>query len=299
MRLHTLSITTLLLLAPALGAQEGIPTDAEASKLVAEGRLEEAAAAFAQRKDADENDARAHFMWAYCLHGAGDLDTAHDAHIAAARFPEYTTLALYNHACVHALKGEKDAAFTALEEAMAAGFDNVDQLETDNDMDNLRGDGRFQAVILRLSGASDAELKTLPPARRFDFYLGDWSMRNGDVVERNLEVVSAFDGKGLSVTAREASDNSISAQSMFLYDEGKGLWRQIWMSKDGMVVVLEGGMEEGTMVLNQISQDGKRTSGSRSVFSNISSDGFQYEWQQSSDGGATWETLATRIFTRS
>lgn len=307
--LHSLT-AVLFLLAPGLCAQEVVPTAEEANALVQAGQFQEAASAWKKRADADESDGRAHFMWAYSLHGAGDLDAAHDAHIDAARFPQFTTLSLYNHACVHALRNEKDAAFKALDEALAVGFNRVEQLRTDTDMDNLREDDRFKAILNTLVSAQEAsaptapaepkpiDLANLPATDHFNFYLGNWDMSDGAELKSQLDVKAAFDGSGLSVTSTDAKDGSVAAQSLFLFDEAKGLWRQIWMAKSGMVVVLEGGLAGSAMILEQVSQDGEPVSGARSVFSNITSNGFTYEWQESSDG-EHWETLATRLFTRS
>jgi tetratricopeptide (TPR) repeat protein len=297
MRTRLLTLFTSLLLALPAVAQERVPSAEDAQALVTAGRFEQAVDAWKKRADADATDGRAHFMYAYCVHMTGDLDAAHDAHLAAARFEQFTQTALYNHACVHALRNEKDVALRSLREAIEAGFDNAEQLRTDGDLENLRDDGRFASLMLELEGTAPTRLASLPPARRFDFYVGDWSMRNGDTIERHLSVESAFDGNGLRV-ASTSPDGRTTANSIFLFDEDDGLWRQVWMNRDGMVVVLEGGLEGDAMVLRQALMDGEPKRNARSVFKNVGANGFTYEWQETRDGGASWETLATRTFTR-
>ena len=290
-------LATLLLAAPVATAQDAVPSEEAAQALINAGRFDEAVDAWKKRADADEDDARAHFMYAYSLHMTGDLDAAHDAHLKAARYAQFATTALYNHACVHALRNEKDAALRSLREAIEAGFDNAEQLKSDGDLENIRNDGRFASILLELEGASPTKLGPLPPARRFDFYLGDWTMRNGETVERHLTVESAFDGNGARVSST-SPDGTTRANSLFLYDENDGLWRQVWMNRDGMVVVLEGGLEGDAMILRQAFVDGEEKRNARSVFKDIGANGFTYEWQETQDGGASWETLATRTFTR-
>jgi hypothetical protein len=53
---------------------------------------------------------------------------------------------LYSVACCHALAGERDAAFAALDEAVAAGWKDVAHMEKDEDLSALRGDPRWKVV---------------------------------------------------------------------------------------------------------------------------------------------------------
>ena len=302
--------------APSL-AQEDVPTAQEAGALTGQGRFAEAAVLWGKRSEADPSDGQASFQTAYNLHMSGDLDAAHDAHLRAARFPQFNATALYNHACVHALRDEKDAAFAALAEARQAGFGNLQQVRTDSDLDNLRGDARFAAFVRDLqpsAGAADAaapvrldgrgapapapNLAALPAARRFDFYLGDWDLTLNGEVERRISTARAFDGNGLLVTSRDAQAGEINAHSFYLYVEEAELWRQVWLASDGTHVVLEGGLDGDAMILNAVSENGAPKSNARSVFKDIDADSFTYEWQETEDAGKTWNVRAARRFER-
>ncbi|MFO0984013.1 MAG: hypothetical protein U1E76_20220 [Planctomycetota bacterium] len=64
----------------------------------------------------------------------------------------------YNLACSHALLGQIDAAFAALERAIANGYQDCEHLEHDRDLGALRGDPRYQALCARLrSNPADSE----------------------------------------------------------------------------------------------------------------------------------------------
>ncbi len=54
---------------------------------------------------------------------------------------------MYNIACAHALLGERDAAFAALERALAMGFLDLELLRTDGNLAALRGDPRFARLV--------------------------------------------------------------------------------------------------------------------------------------------------------
>jgi len=53
----------------------------------------------------------------------------------------------YNVACLYALEGQKARAIDCLEEAVGAGFANMEWVEKDPDLDSLRDDPRFQALM--------------------------------------------------------------------------------------------------------------------------------------------------------
>ena len=123
------------------------PAMAEASILLEGKRYDEAAEKLAAIAAARPDHAKAVQLHGYALHAAGRLDEALVVHMRAAEFPETASVASYNIACVHALKGDKEAAFAALDRAIATGFHRPEHLEKDPDLDSLRGDARFSALM--------------------------------------------------------------------------------------------------------------------------------------------------------
>lgn len=281
---------------PAPPKQEKVPTKQEAGALVQAGDFKAAAKAWGLIAAANPTDGQAIFMHGYALHGAGDLKAAHDRHLEAAEFPNFRPIALYNHACVHALWNEPDAAFVSLKEAMDAGFDNLMQLQTDSDMDSLREDARFKAILVKLS--PKPILKDLAPERRFDFYVGEWEMRRDETVESLVSVVSAFGGRGLRVSIQDPADGRETANALYVYDSGRGQWKQTWMSADGQTITMVGGLEGGAMALRVESDSKGDALNGRSVFRAIEKDSFTYAWETTEDNGKTWSTVAERSFTR-
>ena len=53
----------------------------------------------------------------------------------------------YNLACSYSLLSEPDSALLALEKAFLLGYDDLEQLQTDSDLDNIRKDRRFQHLL--------------------------------------------------------------------------------------------------------------------------------------------------------
>jgi adenylate cyclase len=59
-------------------------------------------------------------------------------------------LLLYNVACAYSLAGAVDSALAALEASAAAGMRDTDWMEQDSDLDAVRSDPRFAALVDRL-----------------------------------------------------------------------------------------------------------------------------------------------------
>jgi hypothetical protein len=84
-------------------------------------------------------------------------------------------LSQYAIAEAHALRGNSDASFRALDEALKAGYALPDQLSADADLASLRNDPRF-AKILNQTRRAQAPCKFGPEFRQFDFWIGEWSV---------------------------------------------------------------------------------------------------------------------------
>lgn len=152
MRYAAHSLALCMFLCPTLTAQEKekAPADTlrkQAQALVDKGQWADAAAKFEAMVEIDDNDAKAWHMLGYTRHAAGDLDQALVAHERAAQFDEVAPVATYNIACVYALRGDKDKAFEYIGKALEAGWDGVDHMATDTDMDSLRDDPRYKKLV--------------------------------------------------------------------------------------------------------------------------------------------------------
>jgi len=62
---------------------------------------------------------------------------------------------IYNAACVYSLLGKTDAAFGKLEELPGLGYENVRCISKDSDLEKLRDDVRWRALLEKLQGNLD------------------------------------------------------------------------------------------------------------------------------------------------
>lgn len=121
----------------------------EAAALLEQGKYDAAAERFATLTAEQPDNPKAFLMHGYALHAAGRLDEALLAHERAAQFEAVAPTALYNMACAHALQGNTNEAFAALDRAADAGFAGAKHASKDSDLASLRDDPRFAAFMER------------------------------------------------------------------------------------------------------------------------------------------------------
>ncbi len=66
------------------------------------------------------------------------------------RMEPHSPTAWYNLACSLALTEQADAAFAALEKAIALGYDDVEWMQEDDDFEPIRKDPRFARLLAQL-----------------------------------------------------------------------------------------------------------------------------------------------------
>src|SRR5262249_32519904 len=83
------------------------------------------------------NQTEARMAWARAI----DSLTLNDAPLAS-------SVKLYNLACYRSLNGEPDEALDVLPRAAAAGWNDADHAEHDEDFEAIREDPRFKKIVL-------------------------------------------------------------------------------------------------------------------------------------------------------
>ena len=191
-RLLCLLSSSLLVFATAtLPAQQGKAPDARKAAEAAWQSQDWQAASASYRSvvEADPDDGEAWHRLGYALHALGKLDEALAAHERTATFPNFAPVGCYNAACVYALKGKADEAFTWLDKAVAKGFDNPDQFAQDSDMDNLRADPRFAKIVAKVEANATGRPRVQAFAQTVDRKRCRvaWFGRNGGAGQVSIE----------------------------------------------------------------------------------------------------------------
>ena len=97
------------------------------------------------------DDARALYLGAAALVTTGDTARGREwAERALEADPDEPSI-LYNVGCMYSLMGDKDRAIALVDEAVRKGFGYRAWLEQDGDLDPIRDDPRFKAILARLA----------------------------------------------------------------------------------------------------------------------------------------------------
>jgi len=126
------------------------------------GRLEEARDEARQAVEAIErhlrwnpDDARAFHLGAGSLIVLGETDRAKRWLRRALEIDPNDSVLLYNVACNYATLGETQTALDYLEQAVTHGMVSLDWMENDEDLEPLRVEPRYQALVARLGSVTD------------------------------------------------------------------------------------------------------------------------------------------------
>ena len=129
-----------------------------------------------------------------------------------------------------------------------------------------------------------------PAHRQFDFWSGDWDVRNpaGQLVGTNrIEII--LGGCALAETWTSAGPHR--GVSINFYDESTARWHQTWIGNDGQALYLDGSVQEGEMVLQGtgVARDGTKRI-ERITWTPNADGSVRQHWEISTDG-TEWRTI--------
>lgn len=99
-----------------------------------------------------------------------------------------------------------------------------------------------------------------PSNREFDFWIGHWQVHTPDgKLAGTNRIEREYDGCVLH--ERYRTGHGYSGESLNVYDGARHKWHQTWVDNEGLLLLLEGGLVDGSMVLegDVSGKDGKVT----------------------------------------
>jgi hypothetical protein len=145
------------------------------------------------------------------------------------------------------------------------------------------------AFLLSQSQPAAPPACTAPEHRQFDFWVGDWVVRDpkGQQVGTN-RIERIENGCGLEEHWTGAGGSG-TGRSLNAYRRQTGQWHQTWIGSNGGIILLDGKFADGKMVLEG---KGLRPNGSpvfnRITWSQLEGGIVRQVWEQSTDEGKTW-----------
>ena len=130
-------------------------------------------------------------------------------------------------------------------------------------------------------------------AHEFDFWIGEWDVFGPEGRQVGRNTITSMFGNGM-LHEHWHGNGGVEGRSINAYDGPRGRWHQTWMDSTGDMLLLEGGLVDGAMVLEGRTpheQDPTRVDRQRITWTQVSdADGAEVRqlWESSSDDGATW-----------
>jgi hypothetical protein len=130
-------------------------------------------------------------------------------------------------------------------------------------------------------------------ASQFDFWVGEWHCEWEDQ-EGNTQKSSNLVRKILNDRVIEENFDgrpgmNLIGQSYSVYDVNSGKWKQTWVDNSGEYLDFVGGMEDEKMILSRKAEVNGKKFLQRMVWSNITKEKFDWNWERSDDNGETWK----------
>lgn len=136
-----------------------------------------------------------------------------------------------------------------------------------------------------------------PPHRAFDFWLGEWQVRTPDGKLAGTNRI-ARDYDGCVLHERYTTARGYSGESLNIYDAARKVWHQTWVDTSGTLLVLEGGIREGAMVLEGQTIDADARVTKHRITWTPNADGSVRQYWESTDANGRWVTTFDGMYTR-
>lgn len=145
-----------------------------------------------------------------------------------------------------------------------------------------------------------SEMVTLPsdPSACYDFWLGTWEAAwdEGDGIKAHgtNTITRQLDGKVLTEQFRvhDGSSKGFKGTSISVYTPAQETWHQAWADNQGGYFDLVGSTDGDKRIFGTPPREVKgQTVIQRMVFHDITRDSFIWDWERTTDGGETWNTL--------
>lgn len=165
------------------------------------------------------------------------------------------------------------------------------------------------SVLLLFTGSALAQNNSTaaaPPLcsnnnyRAFDFWLGEWTVMGGpkgDQLQGSNRIERSDDG--CRIIEHWKGAGGTDGMSLNAWDAQYKVWRQFWVGGDGVVLRLEGGMQNGMMVMLGELPNGKGGVQKQKISWAPKKDGRVIQrWETSDDNGKTWAISFLGVYTK-
>jgi hypothetical protein len=136
-----------------------------------------------------------------------------------------------------------------------------------------------------------------PANRAFDFWLGEWDVRTPDGKLAGTNRIEREYG-GCVLHERYTTGSGFSGESLNVYDAGRKVWHQTWVDAAGTLLLLEGGLRDGKMVLEGQTANADAAPTQHRITWSPNADGSVRQLWESTDTTGQWTVAFDGKYTR-
>jgi hypothetical protein len=201
----------------------------------------------------------------------------------------FTQVAL---ARAYAMNQQPDKAYPQLEAAISSGYAQAHELETQADLEVLRKENRYTALIQRATENAFPCMKNTQ-ARAFDFWIGDWTayVTGTEKIAGYSKIERGSGGCLILEHWTSAGKTPFTGNSMNYIDPITGKWKQVWVGSNATTPseFLNGEYKDGALRFDfeEINPQGQKQK-VHFFFYNQTPDQVRQFHESSTDGGETW-----------
>ena len=275
--------------------QKPSPEMVAANELVKQKKWAEAEIAFEKIVITKPKNGRAWFSLGFARHSQNkfaDAIRAFEKHVEISK----SSISMYNIAAGYSRMKNPDKSFEWLEKALNNGAAFSTNIDTDKDFDNIKTDARFAKMQLLVKQKRNPCMYSAK-ARQFDFWIGDWEVfvRGRKVGENLVEL----DTQGCVLVENWTNSGGGKGKSLNVYNASIKKWQQFYVGGQGGVIEFKGEYREKKKIMyfTAVTAGPKGTKIMHIfTFSDLPDKTVRQWWQQSTDGGKTYNTVWDSIY---
>ena len=136
-----------------------------------------------------------------------------------------------------------------------------------------------------------------PAYRQFDFWLGEWEVLKPDGTLVGTNRIEKEYG-GCVLHERYATPRGYSGESLNTYDAARKVWHQTWVDNAGLLLLLEGQLIDGRMVLESANQGQDGSAVKHRITWTPNPDGSVRQLWESTDANGQWTVAFDGLYQR-
>lgn len=134
---------------------------------------------------------------------------------------------------------------------------------------------------------------------QFDFWVGEWRVTDPAGTSQGSNRIEKILG-GCALQENWTGAQGTTGHSFNIYAKRRGIWHQTWVDSTGLLLLLDGGLEDGKMVLRgqTPAKDGEGTMEHEISWEPLADGRVRQVWRISSDGGSNWNDAFVGLYSR-